>query len=198
MIATKYASILKRFAAFLVDLIICKIIVLVLEAPFGLIYKPVEFAGDIFGHLGIHNPFDWFLGHFPMWTPDFHGMLSGWMFVVIYVLYFAVFEGSWRQATPGKMLMGIFVTDLGGKRISYHRALGRSLGRVLSVIICFIGFLVALFTARSQALHDILADTLVLEPEYGLSAPRAQPPGSTGEGGSEAQTTGQDKESPTA
>ena len=184
MIATKYASILKRFAAFFVDLIICKIIVIVLEAPFGLIYKPVEFFGDLFGRFGIYNPFDWFLSHFPMWTPHFHDMFSGWMFVVIYVLYFAVFEGSWRQATPGKMLMGIFVTGLNGKRISYRRALARSLGRILSMIICFIGFLVALFTARSQALHDLLADTLVLEPEYGLSAPGTQPPGSPAEGGS--------------
>jgi uncharacterized RDD family membrane protein YckC len=82
------------------------------------------------------------------------------------------------------MLMGIFVTDLNGKRISYRRSLGRSLGRVLSAIICFIGFLVALFTARSQALHDLLADTLVLEPEYDLSAPGTQPPGSPAEGGS--------------
>ena len=184
MIATRYASILKRFAAFFVDLIICKIIVLVLEAPFGLIHKPVEFFSGLFGHFGVGNPVDWFLNHFPIWTPDFHGMFSGWMFAVIYVLYYAVFEGSWRQATPGKMLMGIFVTDLGGKRISYGRALGRSGGRILSVIICFIGFLVALFTARSQALHDLLADTLVLEPEYGLSAPGTQPPGSPAEGGS--------------
>ena len=184
MIVTKYASILKRFAAFFVDLIICKIIVLVLEAPFGIFFKPVRFFGDLSDRVGIGNPVDWFLSHFPMWTPDFHGMFSGWMFVAIYILYFAVFEGSWRQATPGKMLMGIFVTDLNGKRISYRRALARSLGRILSVIICFIGFLVALFTARSQALHDLLADTLVLEPEYGLSAPGTQPPGSPAKGGS--------------
>ena len=187
MIATKYASILKRFAAFFVDLIICKILIFVLSAPFELIYKPVEFAGDLLGHIGIHHPFDWLAGHFPIWIPDFADMFSDWMFVIIYILYFAVFEGSWRQATPGKMLMGIFVTDLDGKRISYRRALGRSLGRILSIIICLIGFLVALFTARNQALHDLLADTLVLEPEHGLSAGSTQPPGSPpAEGGSVA------------
>jgi len=180
MIATKYASILKRFAAFIVDLIICRIIVIF---PYHM-YKPVEFVGDLFDRFGIGNPFDWFTRHFLGWAPDFSDMLSDWMFVIIYILYFAVFEGSWRQATPGKMLMGIFVTDLNGKRISYRRALGRSLGRILSMIICFIGFLVALFTARSQALHDLLADTLVLEPEYGLSVPSAQPPRSPTEGGS--------------
>lgn len=184
MIATKYASILKRFAALIVDLIICKILIIVLTAPFELIYKPVKFVGGLSDRLCIGNPVDWFTGLFTGWTAGFSHMLSDWMFVIIFILYFAVFEGSWRQATPGKMLMGIFVTDLNGKRLSYSRALGRSIGRILSMIICFVGFLVALFNARSQALHDLLADTLVLEPEYGLSAPSTQPPGSTAEGGS--------------
>lgn len=184
MIATRYASILKRFAAFIVDLIICIIIIMVLEASFEIAFKPVvQFFGGFF-NLFIGNPIEWFNSRLPHgWTLSFSDRFSDWMFPIIYILYFAVFEGSWRQATPGKMLMGIFVTDLGGKRISHRRALGRSLGRIFSMIICFIGFLVALFTARSQALHDLLADTLVLEPEYPLSAPSAQFPRSAPEGG---------------
>jgi len=50
--------------------------------------------------------------------------------------------------------------------ISFPRALGRTLAKVLSKALCYIGYIVALFTARNQALHDLLADTLVLEPDY--------------------------------
>ena len=51
-------------------------------------------------------------------------------------LYFAIMESSSRQATLGKMVLGIVVTDMDGKRISFGRALGRNLGKIVSQIIC--------------------------------------------------------------
>jgi uncharacterized RDD family membrane protein YckC len=75
--------------------------------------------------------------------------------------YYTIFEASIWQATPGKRMLRLYVTDLNGKRITYGRALVRNLARQLSGIF-FIGFMLAGFTEKKQALHDILAGSLVL------------------------------------
>ncbi len=77
-------------------------------------------------------------------------------------LYFAGMESSTRQATLGKGAMGVFVTDMDGQRISFLRATGRYFAKWLSGLILMVGYIMAAFTARKQALHDILASTLVL------------------------------------
>ena len=77
-------------------------------------------------------------------------------------LYFTLMESSSMQATLGKKLVGIRVTDLNGQRITFGRAAGRYLGKLVSAMILMIGFLMAAFTARKQALHDIMAGTLVV------------------------------------
>jgi uncharacterized RDD family membrane protein YckC len=71
-------------------------------------------------------------------------------------------ESSTSQATIGKMLMGIKVTDMNGHRISFARASGRFFGKALSKLIVYIGFIMAAFTEKKQGLHDILAKTLVI------------------------------------
>ena len=81
--------------------------------------------------------------------------------LVFSLLYFAGFESSKLQATPGKLVVGVRVTDAAGARIGIGRALGRTLGKVLSSIILTIGFIMAAFTDRKRALHDMLAGTLV-------------------------------------
>ena len=76
----------------------------------------------------------------------------------------------------------LFVTDEQGRRISLARALGRNLGKVLSTACCFLGFIIALLTQRSQALHDLLASTLVLEPDFRPPQPPSPPPPAPGQG----------------
>jgi uncharacterized RDD family membrane protein YckC len=78
-------------------------------------------------------------------------------------LYFALMESSARQATVGKMALGIVVTDLGGNRIGFGRATGRYFAKILSALILLIGFIMAAFTERKQGLHDIIAGTLVVK-----------------------------------
>lgn len=77
-------------------------------------------------------------------------------------LYFSLMESSARQATVGKMALGIVVTDRNGRRVSFGRATGRYFGKIVSAFIIMIGFLMAAFTEKKQALHDIMADTLVV------------------------------------
>lgn len=78
-------------------------------------------------------------------------------------LYFALQESSAAQATLGKRALGIKVTDLEGKRLSFGNALGRWFAALLSYLTLYIGFLMVAFTQRRQALHDMLASTLVVD-----------------------------------
>lgn len=77
-------------------------------------------------------------------------------------LYFALMESSAYQGTLGKMALGIRVTDLDGGQIDFGRATGRYFAKILSFITLMIGYIMAAFTGKKQALHDIIAGTVVL------------------------------------
>jgi uncharacterized RDD family membrane protein YckC len=79
------------------------------------------------------------------------------------LFYFATLESSEAQGTFGKRALGIKVTDLEGRRISFKHAMGRWFAAALSYLSLYIGFLMAGFTQRKQALHDVLAGTLVVD-----------------------------------
>jgi uncharacterized RDD family membrane protein YckC len=81
---------------------------------------------------------------------------------LVALLYWPLLECSARQATFGKQLLGIQVTDMEGGRLSFVRALLRNLAKIVSSIPLCIGFLLAGFTARKQALHDIIVSCLVV------------------------------------
>jgi uncharacterized RDD family membrane protein YckC len=90
----------------------------------------------------------------------FSAMIAVW---VISLLYFSLMESSKTQGSLGKMAMGIKVTDLEGQRISFGKAFLRSIGKVISQMIMYIGYIMAAFTEKKQALHDIIASTLVVK-----------------------------------
>jgi uncharacterized RDD family membrane protein YckC len=85
------------------------------------------------------------------------------MGIVINWLYYALLESSFKQATLGKMALGLKVTDMEGKRISFGQATGRYFAKILSGLILCIGYLMAAFTEKKQALHDIIVGTLVVK-----------------------------------
>lgn len=84
------------------------------------------------------------------------GLFGGW-------LYFAILESSQKQATLGKQAMGLRVVDMDRNKIGFGRATGRYFGKIISGIILLIGFFMAAFTEKSQALHDIMASCLVVK-----------------------------------
>jgi len=86
---------------------------------------------------------------------NFFSLILGW-------LYFALMESSEYQGTLGKIAIGIKVTDLDGNRLGFVRATGRHFGKIISAIILCIGFVMAGFTEKKQALHDIMAGCLVV------------------------------------
>ena len=83
--------------------------------------------------------------------------------ILIRWLYYAGMESSRWQATIGKLMIGIVVTDLDSKRISFGKATGRYFGKFISDLTLGIGYLMAAFTDKKQALHDKIAGCLVVD-----------------------------------
>lgn len=83
-------------------------------------------------------------------------------FPVLHWLYNTLLESSPKQATIGKFTLGLKVTDLRGKRISFWQANLRYFSKIISAIPLLSGFFLVLSTRRRQALHDYIARTLVV------------------------------------
>ena len=132
---TTYAGFWRRFAAWFLDGLLLSLV----AVPFGL-----QFSGDTAAEAA-------------------RASASGTVSTVIGWLYFALMESSAKQATVGKMALGIMVTDEDGRRIGFGRATGRYFAKFLSVLTLGIGFLMAGFTERKQALHDMVASCLVIK-----------------------------------
>jgi uncharacterized RDD family membrane protein YckC len=85
-----------------------------------------------------------------------------WLWVLLTFLYWPVLESTARRATVGKGLLGLVVADVDGGRLSFVRSLLRNLAKIISSIPFGIGFLLAAFTGRKQALHDLITKAVVL------------------------------------
>ena len=81
--------------------------------------------------------------------------------LVVGILYFCGMESSSRQATLGKMAVGVKVGNSRGEKISFVNALGRYFAKILSALTLMIGFMMAGWDSKKQALHDKLASTYV-------------------------------------
>jgi uncharacterized RDD family membrane protein YckC len=83
--------------------------------------------------------------------------------ILMQMVYFAWFHASGNQATLGKMAVGIKVVRDNGAPISFARGVGRFFALIVSGLILAIGYLMAAFTDRKRALHDMMCDTLVVD-----------------------------------
>lgn len=92
--------------------------------------------------------------------------LSPWL---ISACYFVWMESGERGATFGKRALKLRVVDSQGQRISRGRAAGRWVAHALSYITLLIGYLIQPFTGRKQALHDMVAGTLVIKTDKNSS-----------------------------
>lgn len=136
-----YAGFWIRVGAYLIDFVIIVAVSAALMAVFGLSF--IEESQD------------------PEFTIlDLVSTIAG-------IAYFAGFEASNMQGTPGKRALGLIVTDVDGNRISFLRAVGRYFAKIISAIILLIGFIMVAFTDRKQGLHDMIASTLVLRANPG-------------------------------
>ena len=70
-----------------------------------------------------------------------------------------------------KYIYGLRVVDIYGRPLSFPRALVREASKFLSLVIFFIGYIMAGFTERKQALHDMIASTYVIHTEPDITVP---------------------------
>ncbi|HEX6978799.1 MAG TPA: RDD family protein [Alphaproteobacteria bacterium] len=84
------------------------------------------------------------------------------LFALVPFVYFAAMEASRLQGTLGKLALGLRVTDREGRRLSLLRSVFRQLMKLLELFSSGITYLIAAFTPRHQALHDMLAGTFVV------------------------------------
>jgi len=88
----------------------------------------------------------------------------GWFFsVILRLVYDPIFLSSKAQATPGKYLMKIKITDLSGNRISFKTSLLRLLLSYCSAFFLILGYFFAFFNDRKQTFHDLFAGTLAVD-----------------------------------
>jgi uncharacterized RDD family membrane protein YckC len=96
----------------------------------------------------------------PLWQV---GELCAVLWWVVAPLYFAGMESSPLQATIGKRVLGIKVTDASGQRIGFGLGFRRWIAAALSYMTLCVGFLMVGFNRRKRALHDVIADTFVVD-----------------------------------
>jgi uncharacterized RDD family membrane protein YckC len=135
-----YAGFWLRFWAYLIDCLILGLLPILIS----LIIAPLFFTGvAALAFLGI-------------WIFIVPVMLAeGW-------LYYALMESSSYQGTLGKRALGLKVTGMSGEPITFGSATIRYFCKLLSALMLHIGFIMAAFTEKKQALHDIIASCLVI------------------------------------
>lgn len=101
------------------------------------------------------------------WNYDFHSFFFIYkfagIFFVIALIYYSYFESSESQATLGKKVMNLKVFDMKGDRLTSGKAVVRNAIKIICGNYFLLGFLIALFTNKKQALYDIISDTVVIE-----------------------------------
>lgn len=76
--------------------------------------------------------------------------------------YGLLFESSGLQGTPGKIMTGLVVTDMEGRKIGFGHSFGRACGKVFSTFVpLYIPYIMVAMTERKQSLHDKMCGTLV-------------------------------------
>ncbi len=138
----QYAGFWRRFSAYVIDSVV---IAFALDQLGTLFWSMLALSSNSYEIQGQYHAIYLLVMSVPL----------GWM-------YFSGMESSPLQATVGKLVVGLYVTDLQGQRISFGRATGRFFAKVLSGMIILIGYLIAGATQKKQALHDMMASCLVL------------------------------------
>jgi uncharacterized RDD family membrane protein YckC len=152
----RYAGFWLRFVAYIIDDLILGFIGFFISLPFigSIVFNAFQIA-DAGGHddklfFGIAG----IVGAVFLWI--IMSIVVGW-------LYFSLMEASKHQGTLGKMALGLKVTDMEGNQVSFGRATGRYFGKIISGMIFMIGYILAGLTEKKQALHDMIANCLVIK-----------------------------------
>jgi uncharacterized RDD family membrane protein YckC len=152
--AVGYGGFWIRFVAAIIDYLVLRVAMI----PFGLlIFGRLMLVGGWFPRGGRMSPDEMF----PFMAA------AGKLFLIqtaAYWIYEAWMTSSSKQATLGKMAFGLKVVNAeNGAPLSFALASGRHFAKYISAFTAMIGFIIAGFTARKQALHDLIAGTVVIK-----------------------------------
>jgi len=90
--------------------------------------------------------------------------------MMVEIVSYTLAIGLVRDITTfGKTALGINVTNMQGERIGFAQATGRYFAKILLAIILLIGYIMAAFMEYKQALHDIIANALVVKKEFSIT-----------------------------
>jgi uncharacterized RDD family membrane protein YckC len=145
-----YAGFWLRFVAWIIDRIVLQFAGSIITLPFA-------------ASMGIRELMRTHPSSPEDFIPLFESMRKAFLIILVLEwLYYALLESSAWQATLGKKALGLEVTDLAGARVTFGRATGRYFARYISFFTIGIGYIMAGFTQKKQALHDMIAGTLVI------------------------------------
>lgn len=156
---TLYAGFWLRFVAWLIDRILIGVISAIILSPIlaaiGIVSGGSMFPFSDFGD----QDFNW-----ATLFATLTAMIGISLFVrmAVLLLYHALMESSKYQASLGKLALGLVVTDVQGNKLDFSKALVRNLCKLISNLTFTIGYIMAGFTDKKQALHDVIAGTLVV------------------------------------
>ncbi len=85
------------------------------------------------------------------------------IYMILGVIYAPTMDSSPKQGTIGKLMMGIVVTDLSGKKVDFQKALYRHISKIFSYLTLLVGFVMTGATIKKQALHDRITKCLVVK-----------------------------------
>lgn len=139
-----YAGFWIRFVACLIDGILLTIVLIPISILIGL---AVVFMGGV--------------------DTTLSSILGGIVGFIVGVVYYVGMHASSKQATVGKMIMGLQVIGKNGERISFMRAFGRYVATYISSIF-YIGYIIAGFHPEKRSLHDLMAGTYVIKKQKKL------------------------------
>ncbi len=138
-----YAGFWLRFAAILIDGIIWNLAVTLVVVLFIMFaFASVMAGGNVVAIIMI-------------------GLIAGLGIYLGWFFYHAYCESSDWQGSIGKRVLGLYVTDTEGRRLTFGRAAGRNFSRLISDMTFGVGYFMAGFTVRKQSLHDMVADCVV-------------------------------------
>jgi len=152
----EYAGFWIRFIAYIIDSIIIGFLEFIVVLPF-------------LGLLGV-KVFEWNTiqdldnADIELLLPVIASAITGLSLTILLItwFYYALLQSGARQATVGKMALALKVTDINGDRLTFSRASLRYFSKILSGLFLMIGYIMAGFTPKKQALHDIIANTYVV------------------------------------
>lgn len=156
MSSSAYAEFWLRFVAFIIDSIILSVLYLLLYKPFFGMILPIKY--EEFAEMTSHG----YASVTSVTVSSYLGYAE-WTLIITTIFYHALMESSRYQASLGKLALELKVTDCSGNPIRFSKAILRNCAKILSSLVMMVGFIMAAFTSRKQALHDIIANTCILK-----------------------------------